>query len=209
MTKPKAYVTADQTLIGKAETTMRETVARILATFDRATASDIEAGATWYGADATAVVAAVSEAGCLSAECAAVVIAHLSPRTSWARNVAGAMAAAEGYQGHGVMSGNYGRAYAAIASYRRGGNPLATFGPNAHKTHAFARNLLGDRTAVTVDVWALRVALGPDADESVLKRAGVYAAVSEAYRVAARARGVDPTTMQATTWVVARNGRAG
>jgi hypothetical protein len=36
----------------------------------------------------------------------------------------------------------------------------------------------------------------------------VYPAIEHAYRVAAERVGVDPTTMQATTWVVARNGRA-
>jgi hypothetical protein len=62
---------------------------------------------------------------------------------------------------------------------------------------------------VTVDVWAVRVALGtrPDA-EQCLTRVGVYDALEHCYRLAAQRAGVDPTTMQATTWIVARNGRA-
>ena len=86
-------------------------------------------------------------------------------------------------------------------------NPLETFGPTAPKTARFARNLLGDRTVVTVDVWALRVALGRHADENALKRAGVYAAIEHAYILAAARLGVDPVTVQATTWVAIR-GRA-
>lgn len=209
----KAITGADAILRARAGITLRTAVARILATFDRATPADIEAGATWYGADASAIVDAVADAGSFSRECAATVIAHLSPRTTWARNVMGAMAAANGYQAPGIIGANYSRAANAIGDYRRNGDPLATL--NGPKTRAFAYNLLGDRDHVTIDVWAARVALDPDwrrgADsdaERTLGRAGVYGALETAYRIAARRRGVDATTMQATTWVVVRNGRA-
>jgi hypothetical protein len=62
---------------------------------------------------------------------------------------------------------------------------------------------------VTVDVWAARVAFGPRDDaEQVLSRVGVYDAVERAYQIAAQRLGVDPVTVQATTWIVARGGRA-
>ena len=181
---------------------LRTVVDRIVRTFDRATASDVERGARWYG-DAEAIAASLAPmAGSL--EHAAAVIAHLSPRTSWARNIAGATELVAGGPATYCLGANRDGARRALAST----DPLATL--NGPKVSRFARNILGDRDAVTVDVWAARVALGPrelDA-EKVLTRAGVYDAIEHAYRLAAKRRGVDAATMQATTWVVARNGRA-
>lgn len=179
----------------------------ILATWLRATAADREAGARWYGADSGAILAALVLAGARSLAHAAAIVSHLSPRTTWARNVAAAMALVTGGPdaaiGIGAMRANVDRAMRAADS----DDPLDTFGVNAHKTRAFARNLLGDRDAVTIDVWAARVA--GITEERVLKRVGVYDIVADAYREAARRMNVDATTMQATTWIVARNGRAG
>jgi hypothetical protein len=106
----------------------------------------------------------------------------------------------------GCTGANVYRAARALES----ADPLSTFGPKAHKTRRFARNLLGDRRSVTVDVWAARTALGDTVEdpERALRLVGVYAAVEHAYQLAARRRGVDPTTMQATCWVVERGGRA-
>jgi len=169
---------------------------RILRTFDRATASDIEAGARWY--DEAGDLAETFAVHTGSVETAAAVIAALSPRTTWARNVAGAALLIE----HGeVLPGLIGRNVETARRAMIDGFEAIT-GP---KTSAFARNIAGDREAVTVDVWAARVA---DLDEDLLSRKGAYDAVAHAYRTAARRRGVDPATMQATTWIVARNGRA-
>jgi hypothetical protein len=177
-------------------------VRRILATWHRATPADVEAGATWY-ADAGHHVDTLASLGGISREHAASVISHLSPRTPWSRNVAGAYALVTTGDAPGCLRANVARARAALAS----DTPFETFG--GPKTRRFARNVAGDRAAVTVDVWAVRVALGtrPDA-EQCLSRVGVYDALEHAYRLAAQRVGVDPTTMQATTWIVARNGRA-
>jgi len=177
-------------------------VSRILRTFDRATAADVESGARWY-----------DEAGTLAENMGAVhfdgdtlkaaaVLSALSPRTTWSRNVAGAAALLVGgpdaARRVGCIGANVDRAVECIA---RGLDGIG----NGPKTRAFALNIAGDREAVTVDVWAARVA---DLDETLLSRKGAYDAVAHAYRLAARRRGVDPATMQATTWIVARNGRA-
>lgn len=183
-------------------TSSRATVDRIVGTYARATATDTELGAAWY-ADAGQVATDLARAGGISVEHAATVLAHLSPRTPWSRNVSGAWALVLTGDAPGCLSANVSRARASLDS----DDPLSTLrGP---KTAAFARNILGDREAVTVDVWAVRVALGPRDDaENALRAAGVYQAVSHAYRLAARRLGVDPVTVQATTWIVARNGRA-
>lgn len=184
------------------------TVNRILRTWHRQTSADFEAGVRWYGEDAEHFLATLVRLGAPTREHAAAVTSQHSPRTPWARNkdaavahiVGGALAARE----LGAMGENTARAEIAL----RSDDPVATIrGP---KTSAFARNLLGDREAVTVDVWAARVAFGETSEdpESDLGKVGVYDAVAHCYRLAARRIGVDPTTMQATTWIVARNGRA-
>jgi hypothetical protein len=212
---------ANDTLQRVAGINLATAVRNIERYWNRASAADIESGAMWYG-DAGMHVDSIARIAGISRESAAVVIAHLSPRTTWARNLAGAYAMAHAHaagtdvisaaRAVGCIRANVERAARAFSDE----DPFATFGPSAHKTRSFAANILGDRDAVTVDVWAARIALtpryrrgwdGPDA-ETMLGRAGMYAAVAHAYRVAARRAGVDPTTMQATTWVVARNGRA-
>lgn len=186
----------------------RATVERILRVWARHTDADLESGARWYGADAEALLGALVDAGAPSREHAAAVVAHLSPRTTWQRNTLGAVllitrgeAAA---RRAGCLSRNVENAAHALTVL----NPLDTL--NGPKTARFARNLMGDREAVTVDVWAARVAFGDViADpERALSSVGAYAATEHAFRLAARRAAVDPTTMQATTWIVARNGRA-
>lgn len=173
---------------------------RILDVFDRASASDVERGATWY--DEARTLASDLSGDVWSLEQVAAVISHLSPRTTWARNVAGTIALVrDGEKFPGVLDRNFRSAAESLAS------PIdrlaETFG--GPKTRRFYLNIIGDTEAVTVDVWACRVA---GIDEGLLQRVGVYDAVEVAYQRAARRRGVEPATMQATTWVVARGGRA-
>lgn len=181
--------------------TLETITRRILRTFDAASASDIESGARWYDeAGQLAVTLSAHIDGDIVK--AAAIISALSPRTSWARNVAGATAfltvGPTAARRLGCIGANVDRA----TSVKRQGIDGIGNGP---KTRAFALNIAGDREAVTVDVWACRVA---DLDEKLLSRVGAYDAVAHAYRLAAARRGVDPATMQATTWIVARNGRA-
>lgn len=172
---------------------------RILAVYDRATDADKTAGADWYPY-ARGIATALGTAGGRDAAAAAAVIAHLSPRTPWARNVAGAAELMiHGRRMAGIMRDNYARASAAWDHPE----PLDTLkGP---KVRPFARNLLGDLDAVTLDIWAARVA---GVTETQLARVGMHEALAAAYTRAARRRGVTPAVMQATTWIVARNGRA-
>lgn len=188
----------DMILRHRADVTLETLVRRIVKTFDRATAADLEAGARWYGEAQDLARELAERAGSL--EHAAAVISHLSPRSTWARNVAAARALILGHDmPAGVMSEPLARATVALES----SDPEATFkGP---KTLRFFRNIVGDVESVTVDVWALRVV---GVSEQAVGRVGVYDAVEHAYRLAARRRGVDPSTMQATTWIVVRGGRA-
>ena len=183
-------------------TSTRAVTDRIVKVFDKATPSDIEAGSRWYDEAGELCSDLASKAG--SREHAAAVIAHLSPRTSWTRNVEGAieLLVTGSCTGSGCIGANVDRAQTALACLT-GDEAIETL--NGPKTRRFALNILGDRESVTVDVWAARVA---GITEQDLGKVGVYDAVEHAYRLAARRRGVDPATMQATTWVVARNGRS-
>lgn len=202
-----SHDTIARTVFGVSHETI---VKRILRTFDRATTSDLEDGARWYdvaGNLASDLAIHSTQWGTVTPRTAAAVIAQLSPRTTWQRNVAAATALIYGSEDDarqvGAIGANIDRAVAALLAGADGQDAIDTI--NGPKTNAFARNIAGDREAVTVDVWAARVA---DLDETLLGRKGAYDAVAHAYRVAARRRGVDPTTMQAVTWIVARNGRA-
>ena len=181
---------------------MRSTVDRILRAYDKATEADRAAGERWYN---VAHDLAEELSGSLgSVEHAACVISHLSPRTSWKRNARAARDLAAGVNPSYAIGANVKRARGCLNEQ----DPYVTLG--GLKTQAFARNILGCEESVTVDVWAARVAVGSryaDA-EALLRLAGVYEAIAQAYRIAARRRGVTPRTMQATCWVVVRGGRA-
>lgn len=181
-------------------TNQAATTKRILAIFDRATPADIEAGAQWYGA-ASEIARDMSDASGYSFVRCCGILAALSPRTPWGRNVSLAWAFVTGAENGSGLRANW----SAAIRVRDGG---VLYGP---KTLAFAANIAGDRDAVTVDVWAVRAALGSRVmdPEAALARKGVYSEIAAAYRAAAALRGVDPTTMQATVWVVVRGGRAG
>lgn len=193
----KALKLSHAEALSRIDLNLETVVRRIVRVFDKATPSDIEAGARWYDEAGDLVAELAARAGSL--EHAAAVVSHLSPRTPWTRNVEGAIELIITGKAPGCLGANIERALVALKS----DDPMSTLkGP---KTSRFARNMLGDREAVTVDVWAARVA---EVDEALLGRKGVYQAIEHAYRLAARRRGVDPATMQATTWVIVRNGRA-
>ena len=172
---------------------------RILAVFDRATVADVESGSTWY-VEAQDLATNLGRNSGHGVEHAAAVISHLSPRTTWTRNTSGAIyLLIYGERADGIIGANFDRAIRSLDFE----DPAESFG--GPKTLRFYRNIIGDTEAVTVDVWAARVA---GVDETTLGRKGVYDAVEAAYQRAARARAVEPSTMQATTWIVARGGRA-
>jgi hypothetical protein len=197
-------VSPDALLRQVAGTSTRACVDRIVATFNKATASDIERGAAWY-ADGETFIRSLAAETSIPVDNVAAVVAHLSPRTTWQRNLYGATMLLTTGTAPTCIAANVDRARRALDS----DTPRDTFGKGAPKTRRFMANLLGERDVVTVDVWAARVALGPRDDaEQVLGRVGVYDAIERAYQIAAQRLAVDPVTVQATTWIVARGGRA-
>jgi hypothetical protein len=205
----------DKTLKAKADTTLIGCTRRIVSTYRLATVQQVKAGAKWY-AEAGRAVREVAKVGDISKDRAAIVIAHLSPRTTWRRNIIGALQLVQSGRADGCMGRNVTNAQSALAAT----DPWSTFSMEARKTRRFAMNLLGRTDVVTVDVWAARVALGrgwgpswrtgEDGDlDLLMDRAGVYEAIESAYLRAGRSLDTLATTVQAATWIVARNGRVG
>jgi hypothetical protein len=163
--------------------------------------ADWTAGAAWYDR-AAASADGMAEAYDVSREVAAGVIAHLSPRESWARNVANAARMLDAaHRGAACPAVAVGRQRVKAWRVARGqANPFASHGP---KTLAFTRCILGDREAVCVDSWAARAATGDPRHEGP-RTALQYRTMAAAYRSAARILGVDPRTLQAALWIHVR-----
>lgn len=176
-------------------------VRRIVRAFRAASAADLAAGLGWY---ATAWAVA-QELDPRNPERAAGVIAALSPRCQWSTNIVWAravLAAADA----GAPCPNVHTTAMRAQAYRiaRGESALAVL--NGPKVRAFYANIVGDVDAVTVDVWAVRVATGltgKDA-ERMISTPSKYARVAQCYREAARILGVTARETQAATWTAAR-----
>lgn len=194
----KQAMTHDAVLRVKANITTRTVTERIMRVFARATEDDILAGKGWYS-EAQGVARELAEEAGMSVTAAAAVIAHLSPRCPWERNITMARELVRTGDTKGLR-GNIGKARRAMVA----DDPWSTFG-NGPKTKAFAANIIGDDHAVTVDVWAARIA---GITEEQLGLVGIYEAVSHAYRLAAKRVGITPAQMQAITWVVIRGSAA-
>ena len=164
---------ADEVLQRQTGMTLQEVVQiGILSHWYKASEANREDGAQWYLINQQAIDEMAHGSG-VSLDTAAAVVAHLSPRIHWSRNIIAAHSVLNGLPVTGIMTRSLAGAQAAIAAYQKGEDPLKTLrGP---KIRNFAANLIGDQWAVTIDVWAGRVALGRREDlDKVMGRAGVY-----------------------------------
>lgn len=166
-------------------------VANIVATWQRATADQLSNGRAWYNVarDLALVV------GNGDVRMGAGIIAALSPNTAWYLNVR---------QAHQVRNGEtFGTLPGNLANVARilSGEDFATVLPKGKKTWHFAYNIIGDSDHVTIDRWAIRIALGtPKKSVTPLQ----YDVLADAYRKAAAEIGEPPSTVQAVTWCVQR-----
>lgn len=191
-----AAITANEAL-AKAGLNVEQVTKRILRTFGKATEQDVLDGKCWYD-EAQAIVRNLAAFSVYTEDQVAAAMAQLSPKLRWSQNVTSIIQLVnEGSLPAYVMTGPANRARKALAA----AEPFDTFGVKAKKTRSFARNIIGDTNAVTVDVWAARVA---GITEDQLKLVGVYEAVAHCYRLAAKRAGIDPQQMQAITWIVIR-----
>jgi hypothetical protein len=169
----------------------------VIRTASLATDDEWQRGSNWY-ADAQSYIAGLSHATHTPADTVAGVVAALSPRVSWSRNLVAARAACEGAdKPSGVLTESWDRAQGVLLGTV---NPLDW----PAKIGRFYRNLTGDPHAVTVDAWSWRVA-APGVPDARLYRAGVYEAVEAAYQHAGDRLEVTPADVQATTWLHIRH----
>lgn len=152
-------------------------------------------GATWYPTAHTLA----EMIGNGDVRKGAGVIAALSPRMRWETNVRLAIAASNG-EDFGCLGASKRKAMAILD----GASPADVL-PMAAKTGHFYTNILdpSDPYAVTIDVWAYRVATN-DWTATGPKSQRDYDECAEAYRIVAAERGEITNVTQAGTWNWAR-----
>jgi hypothetical protein len=125
---------------------------------------------------------------------AAGVIAALSPRIHWVRNLAVARLVLARRKVIGIFRANLSKARRILA----GAKPLRVL--SGLKTRAFYRAIMGDSTAAVVDVWMLR-AVNYTNDKL---REPEYLRISAAMALAASIIGTTVAHLQAVVWTVVR-----
>jgi hypothetical protein len=170
--------------------------ANIEAAWAASTESDLARGLEWYRQ-------ARSEGRALGRTVAqgVGVIAALSPMQAWDTNIELAYKlAATHAAGKSMPTRGYGFKKNTAKAWRilNGERPLDVLGGD--KVRSFYRNMLGCADSVTVDRWAVRIALG-DPQHSGTVPSGQYAAMSDAFRRVAARHGVTARDLQAATWI--------
>jgi hypothetical protein len=163
----------------------------------KAKASEVEAGAEWYG------VAHDAAKAMSDLETGAGVIAALSPMMGWERNVMLAYRAFEQGFADGCLKGNARKADAIMA----GNAPLDILGGS--KVRSFYANIVNPFGAdVTIDRHAFDIVAGrytTDKEKATLTRKGEYERHADAYREAGIILGgLTGAQVQAITWVTWR-----
>lgn len=170
---------------------------RIVKAYSSTSPADRIAGEQWYSV-AQKHCKILAEIGGISEKHSAAVISHLSPRTTWKRNIEGAYSLVTLDHAPHCMSANVNRARQALKSP----DPFSTI--NGPKTKSFAKNMVGE-DAATIDVWVLRAL---DLDDKQLNRSGVYDALAHCFSLASIRLGIPRSQIQAAIWCWIRNGRA-
>jgi len=162
--------------------------------WNQATPKQRRAGLRWYARARGEVRTLAHDTG-TGESVAAGVVAALSVRQRWDRNLALARVCLRGGRVRGVLP------WARTTAYwiRRGADPDTVL---AMKTRAFYRALLGERDAVVLDVWMWR---GAGRNIPTRRQAAYDRYATVLRREAARA-GVAPVHYQAVVWVVLRSG---
>jgi hypothetical protein len=162
-----------------------------------ATPDQIARGAKWYTI-ANGIAAMVGDGDVRKG---AGIIAALSPRMQWDRNVKLALDAGNGHV-HGAMGASLRKAQAILD-----GTAPEEVLPMAAKTGNFYVNVSdpNEPNAVTVDAWAYRVATA-DPTAPGPKSQRDYDEVAQAYRMIAAEFGELANVTQAGTWNWAREG---
>lgn len=186
---------------------MTATTDNILSTYYAATADEIHAGKTWY----LAAHSLAWELDPMRPWNGAGVIAALSPRLRWDKNVSYARLAYS-LKGYAIDdASNYipTLTNSRVKALRMvNGEHVSDVLGKGLKTNAFWDNILNpyDSEAVTVDKHAFDIANAERTSYSTVITDKAYREIASLYRDAAHIAGIAPLQMQAITWVAWRNG---
>lgn len=170
--------------------------ANIRAAWEASSDADLRKGLAWY-ANARAEARKLGT----TLHRGVGVIAALSPLQSWDTNIALAHKLADEHAaGNPMPTSGYGfkRNTAKAWAILDGARPLDILGGD--KVRSFYRNILGCPHSVTVDRWAVRIAMG-DPKHSGNVPSGQYGAMADAFRDVAAELGISARDLQAATWV--------
>lgn len=184
---------------------------RLVRAYERTTDTERAAGIAWYRRANDVVHALATDYG-VDVPTVARVIAVLSPNNRWQSNLLGAETALR-FHGLGYAPQSaFGRCGTYNVNVTKAwrimdGDPSALSGP---KVTAFAANLMGDTDYLTLDSWAVRIAIGWTRarnfrDGSGVQSPGRYrSAIDRGYRMAAARVGLPVAHLQAILWVHVR-----
>lgn len=169
---------------------------RLLDIYAGANAETREAGRLWYPS-AEGVIASLADAHGIGRPRVAGIVAVLSPQQKWRINVRSARAILDGED---WLVAGYAQNRAKAKALLDGAPVLAVVGGD--KVTSFWVNLIGSRTAVTIDVWAQRAALGRHHPHQ--PKGARYRRLVRAYRAAADRVGESAREFQAICWLATR-----
>lgn len=179
------------------ESTIRRYATNIVAVYGSASQDQISRGTQWYRVahDIAAMIGETVEQG-------AAVIAILSARNSWERNVKIATDAIATGEPKGHTKANLDK----VRRVLNGEDPESVL-PMTLKTGHFYRCIVNpdDPDAVVIDRHAHDVAVGrrySEREDRGLSSQSRYDSLAKAYRIASRRLNVSPATVQAVTWCV-------
>jgi hypothetical protein len=179
-------------------------VRRILKHYRAATPATLAAGESWYRAAQDAAAEIFPE----RPDIAAGVIAALSPRCQWSTNVRWARAIVHAARTGAPCPAVHTETMRAIAWKIATGEQTPEDALKGPKISRFYRNIMQDMNCATVDVWAMRAALGPGMPAGKQAPTRVeYRAIEAAYIRAAEIVGTSAAMLQAVVWIQVR-GRA-
>jgi hypothetical protein len=171
--------------------------------YARVPSESIAAGSLWY-LHARDIADAMARRHRTTLDVSAAIVAVTSPRCSWDENLARSELVLSGTIPS--MFDNIERKCADIMA-----NPtMAERYAKGPKVSAFRRAILGDMSAVVLDIWALRAAISSPYVGDNEYKLGIgtptrYGIVAEGFRRAAQDVGLLPAILQAILWVAVRD----
>jgi len=179
----------------------------ILNKFETCDSGDIQRGIDWYPS-ATEYARSISPSDLSRG---AGVVAVLSPRTPWEKNLEYAAKVIKAVDSGSSIKPSIGGTYLNLEkawSIAKGAPVISVLTSGTRperwlKVQRFFQNLIGNPDCVTVDVWAARVA-HPECSEQI--GGNLYLSIEKSYQATAKKVGIKPRDLQAIVWLKERNG---